>query len=141
MRIKPITVLLVDDHEAVRKALRALLQAETDIEVVGEAENGHQAVAFATKLVPGVVVMDIAMPLLNGLDAIQRIRESTPASTKVLVLSTHKDIAYIRHAEALGAAGYLIKQSDTHTLAAAIRAVHGDSPFYCPRQPAPVEQS
>ena len=138
MHLNPITVLIVDDHEAIREALRALLSAEPDITVVGEAGNGHQAVAFASKLVPGVVIMDIAMPLLNGLDAIQRIRECTPASTKVLVLSTHREEAYIRHAEAMGASGYLIKQSDTHALVAAIRAVHSGQPFYCPTELTPA---
>ena len=86
--MKLITVLLADDHTIVREGLRALLALETDMEVVGEAANGHQAVAFANKLAPDVVVMDLSMPLLNGLDAIARIRECTPASTKILVLSS-----------------------------------------------------
>ena len=139
MHLNPITVLIVDDHEIIRGALRALLAAEPDIAVVGEAANGHQAVAFASKLAPHVIIMDVAMPLLNGLDAIQRIRSCTPASTKVLVLSSHNEIAYIKHAEAIGAAGYLVKQSDTHLLPAAIRAVHSGQPFYCPAQLTPIE--
>ncbi len=85
--MNPITVLLADDHTIVREGLRALLALEKDMEVVGEAVNGQQAVAFANKLAPDVVVMDLAMPLLNGLEAIARIRECTPASTKILVLS------------------------------------------------------
>jgi DNA-binding NarL/FixJ family response regulator len=134
-----ITVLLVDDQAPIREGLRALLKAETDIEIIGEAENGHQAVAFASKFIPDVVIMDIAMPLLDGLGAIERIRESVPASTKVLVLSSHSDDAYVQHAEAIGAAGYLVKHSDMHALAAAIRDVHSGKPFIRPSKPLVIE--
>ena len=134
-----ITVLLVDDQAPIREGLRALLKAETDIEVVGEAENGHQAVGFASKLIPDVIVMDIAMPLLDGLSAIERIREAVPASTKVLVLSSHSDEAYVQHAEAVGAAGYLVKHSDMLTLAAAIRDAHKDKSFIRPSKPIAIE--
>lgn len=137
--MKRITVLLADDHTIVREGLRALLAMEEDIEVVGEAANGHQAVAFAHKLVPDVVVMDLAMPLLNGLDAIERIRECIPASTKVLVLSSHSEEAYVQQARALGASGYLVKQSDSHVLATAIRAVDQGHLYFKPIQPAIVQ--
>lgn len=130
--MNPITVLLADDHTIVREGLRALLALETDIQVVGEAANGHQAVAFANKLAPDVVVMDLAMPLLNGLDAIARIRECTPASTKIIVLSSYDDEAYIQQARALGASGYLVKQSDSHVLATAIREVCQGHDFFKP---------
>ena len=122
--MKPITVLLADDHTIVRDGLRALLELEPDIQVVGEAANGHQAVAFANKLAPDVVVMDLAMPLLNGLDAIVRIRECTPASTKILVLSSYDENDYVQQARALGASGYLVKQSGAHVLATAIREIY-----------------
>ena len=122
--MKPITVLLADDHTIVRDGLRALLDLEPDIQVVGEAANGHQAVAFANKLAPDVVVMDLAMPLLNGLDAIVRIRECTPASTKILVLSSYDEDDYVQQARALGASGYLVKQSGAHVLATAIREIY-----------------
>ena len=123
MSVKRITVLLADDHTIVREGLCAMLQLEDDMEVVGEASNGHQAVALASKLVPDVVVMDLAMPLLNGLEAIQRIRECTPASTKVLVLSSYDEDAYVQHARALGASGYLVKDSVPQELNLAIEAL------------------
>ncbi len=130
--MNPITVLLADDHTIVRQGLRALLALETDMKVVGEAVNGHQAVAFANKLAPDVVVMDLAMPLLNGLDAISRIRECTPASTKIIVLSSYDEEPYIQQARALGASGYLVKQSDSQSLARAIREVHQGHEFFMP---------
>ena len=102
--MKRITVLLAEDHMIVREGLRALLEAEDDIEVVGEAENGRQAVALASKLRPDVVVMDIAMPLLNGLEATRQILKAAPA-TKVLMLSAHSDDAYVEQVMALGAVG------------------------------------
>lgn len=128
----PITVLLADDHTIVREGLRALLALETDIQVVGEAANGHQAVAFANKLAPDVVVMDLAMPLLSGLDAISRIRECTPASTKIIVLTSYDEDAYIQQARELGASGYLVKQSDSQLLARAIREVYQGQDFFKP---------
>lgn len=137
--MKRITVLLADDHTIVREGLRALLAMEEDIEVVGEAANGHQAVAFAHKLVPDVVVMDLAMPLLNGLDALERIRECIPASTRVLVLSSYTEDGYVQKARALGASGYLVKQSESHVLAAAIRAVNQGQLYFKPIQPAAVQ--
>ncbi len=137
--MKPITVLLADDHTIVREGLCAMLQLEDDIEVVGEASNGHQAVALASKLVPDVVVMDLAMPLLNGLEAIQRIRESTPASTKVLVLSSYDEDVYVQHARELGASGYLVKQSDAHVLATAIREIFQGHVYFKPIQHAALQ--
>lgn len=129
--MNPITILLAEDHMIVREGLRALLKLETDFEVVGEAENGRQAVALASKLCPDVVVMDIAMPLLNGLEATRQILQSSP-STKVLVLSAHNDDAYVEQVMALGASGYLIKQTAAHVLPEAIRAVHKGNPFFSP---------
>lgn len=120
--MNPITVLLAEDHMIVREGLLALLKSETDIQVVGEAENGRQAVALAASLGPDVVVMDIAMPLLNGLEATRQILHATP-TTRVLILSAHADDAYVEQAMALGAAGYLIKQTAAHALAVSIREV------------------
>jgi len=137
--MKHITILLADDHTIVREGLRALLALESDLEVVGEAVNGHQAVAFANKLAPDVVVMDLAMPLLNGLDAITRIRECTPASTKILVLSSYDDDDYVQQAKALGASGYLVKQSDSHVLATAIREIYQGHVYFKPIRPTPVQ--
>jgi DNA-binding NarL/FixJ family response regulator len=126
-----ITILLAEDHMIVREGLRALLKREDGIEVVGEAENGRQAVALAGKLSPDVVVMDIAMPLLNGLEATRQILQTTP-STKVLILSAHSDDAYVEQVMALGASGYLIKQTAAHVLPDAIRAVHKGKTFFSP---------
>ncbi len=137
--MNPITILLADDHTIVREGLRALLALETDMQVVGEAANGHQAVAFANKLAPDIVVMDLSMPLLNGLDAITRIRQSTPASTKILVLSSYDEDSYVQHARALGASGYLVKQSGSHALATAIRQIHQGHDYFKPVQPATLQ--
>ena len=129
--MNPITVLLAEDHTIVREGLRALLKLEHDIQIVGEASNGRQAVALASKLCPDVIVMDIAMPLLNGLEATRQILQFTP-STKVLVLSAHGDDAYVEQVMALGASGYLIKQTAANVLPAAIREVHKGRPFFSP---------
>jgi len=115
----------------VREGLRALLEAEGDIEVVGEAETGREAVQLAKKLRPAVVLMDIAMPLLNGLEATRRILKAIPA-TRVLILSAHSDDEYIRQVILLGAAGYLIKQTSADLLSRAIREVENGNTFFSP---------
>src|ERR1044071_5256060 len=119
--MKPITVLLAEDHLMVREGFRSLLKHERDIEVVGEAETGRQAVQLTRKLRPEVVVMDIAMPLLNGLEATRQIRKDFP-QTRVLILSAHSDDAYVEQMIELGASGFLLKQSSASSLAMAIRA-------------------
>lgn len=129
--MKRITVLLADDHTIVREGLRRLLEAESDIEVVGEATNGRQAVAMALKLRPAVVVMDIAMPLMNGLEATSQIRKVLP-NVKVLILSAHSDDAYVEKVTALGAVGYLIKQTSANFLSEAIREVQKGNTFFSP---------
>ncbi len=132
MKKKPrITVLIAEDHEIVREGLRNLLNAETDFEVIGEAGTGRQAVEMARKLHPDVVVMDIAMPLLNGLEATRQIRQTVPG-IKVLVLSAHSDDAYVQKVTALGASGYLIKQTSFRFLSEAIRAVCQGRTFFSP---------
>ena len=129
--MKRITVLLAEDHMIVREGFRKLLEAEDDLEVVGEAETGRQAVALARKLRPAVVVMDIAMPLLNGLEATRQILKAVP-DTKVLILSAHSDDAYVEQATALGAVGFLLKQTSSHDLSRAIREVHKGNTFFSP---------
>jgi DNA-binding NarL/FixJ family response regulator len=129
--MKKITVLLAEDHMIVREGLRALLEAEGDIAVVGEAETGRQAVQLAKTLRPAVVVMDIAMPLLNGLEATRRILKAV-AATRVLILSAHRDDEYIRQVILLGAAGYLIKQTSADFLSKAIREVAKGGTFFSP---------
>jgi len=128
---KPITVLLAEDHMIVREGLRKLLETERDITVVGEAATGRQAVEMSRKLLPAVVVMDIAMPVLNGLEATRQIRKVDPAA-KVLILSAHSDDAYVERAVAIGASGYLIKQTSAHFLSDAIREVHKGNTFFSP---------
>src|SRR5208283_2577558 len=108
--MKRITVLLADDNTLVRRDIRELLELEADLEVVGEAKNGHQAVAMVKTLRPALILMDVAMPLLNGLQATCQLLQAAPA-TKVLMLSAHSDEAYIEAATNSGAMGYLLKQT------------------------------
>ncbi|HEY3755937.1 MAG TPA: response regulator transcription factor [Opitutaceae bacterium] len=129
--MKKISVLLADDHTVVRQGLRSLLAAETDIEVVGEAENGRQAVQMAQRLQPAVAVMDIAMPQLNGLEATRQIiREGLP--TRVLILSSYGDDEYVHQLTEAGASGYLIKQTAANDLIKAIREAHKGNAFFSP---------
>jgi DNA-binding NarL/FixJ family response regulator len=128
--VKQITVLLAEDHANFRKSLKFLIEADGDIKVVGEAKNGREAVQLTGTLHPEVIVMDIAMPLLNGLQATQQIIENHPA-TRVLILSAHPDPEYIKQAVILGASGYLIKQSSSQVLAHAIREVIKGNSFFC----------
>ena len=127
--IKQITVLLAEDHANFRKSLNLLVASSGDIQVVGEAKNGLEAVRLTKSLHPEVVVMDIAMPLLNGLAATRQIMEDSPA-TRVLILSAHSDPEYINQAVICGASGYLIKQSSTQVLAQAIREVFKGNTFF-----------
>jgi DNA-binding NarL/FixJ family response regulator len=127
--MKRITVLLAEDHQIVREGFRSLLEHESDIEVVGEAANGRQAVQLTRKLRPAVVVMDIAMPLLNGLEAARQIRKDFP-DTKVLFLSAHSDDAYVDQVTVLGATGFLLKQSSSENLPTAIREVKKGNSFF-----------
>jgi DNA-binding NarL/FixJ family response regulator len=124
-------VLLADDHTVVRQGLRALLVAEGDIEIVGEADNGRQAVQLAKKLLPDVVVMDIAMPVLNGLEATRQITRTIP-SAKVLVLSSYSDDEYVQQLTEAGAAGYLVKQTAANDLLKAIREAHKGNAYFSP---------
>src|SRR3989454_3198909 len=103
--MQKIKVLLADDHMVVRQGLKALLMAEEDIEVVGEAETGREAVQLTQKLLPNVVVMDIVMPLLNGLEATRQIVKQCPCA-KVLILSSYGDDEYVDELSRAGAIGY-----------------------------------
>jgi DNA-binding NarL/FixJ family response regulator len=126
-----IRVLVADDHGVVRKGVRFLLAQEPDIEVVGEAENGRDAVRLSSELVPDVVLMDIAMPLLNGIDAAAQIARANP-STGVIVLSMFSDEEYLVRALAAGARGYLLKDSAEPDMVRAVRAVAQGRTFFSP---------
>jgi DNA-binding NarL/FixJ family response regulator len=129
--MRRITVLLAEDHKIVREGLRKILDLEGDFEVVGEAENGRQAVALVKKLRPAVVVMDIAMPLLNGLEATREILEIAPG-TKILILTAHGDDVYVRAAMKCGAVGFLLKQASAQVLFDGIREVSKGYTFFGP---------
>ena len=129
--MRKMRVLLADDHTVVRQGLRALLEAEQDIAVVGEAETGRQAVQLAKKLLPDVVIMDIAMPQLNGLEATRQIIKEIPGA-KVLVLSSYNDDEYVHQLTQAGAAGYLLKQSAAVDLIKAVREARRGNAFFSP---------
>ena len=126
-----IRVLLADDHTIVRKGLLALLEEETDIRVIGEAENGREAFAKAFELDPDVVVMDIGMPSLNGIEAVKTIKKSRP-EIKVLILTMHENEEYIYEALKNGVSGYLLKKSAPRDLVAAIRLAYKGESFLSP---------
>src|SRR6267378_6618770 len=129
--IDKITVILADDHTVVRQGLRALLSAEGDMEIVGEAENGRQAIQLAKKFLPDVAVIDIAMPVLNGLEATRQITRAVP-STKVLILSSYSDDEYVQQLTEAGAAGYLVKQTAATDLLKAIREAQKGNAYFSP---------
>ncbi len=127
--MKRVTVLLADDHTIVREGIRRLLELDCGVEVVGEAKEGREAVALAKKLRPDVVLMDIAMPRLNGLEATRQVLKDLPTA-KVLILSAHNDDAYIENATKCGAVGFLLKQSSAQDLCRAIREVQTGKTFF-----------
>ena len=121
--MEKIHILLVDDHTILREGIRSLLERQPDFKVVAEADNGRQAVELVRQFKPDVVLMDIAMPLLNGIHATEQIRRETRC-TQILILSQHESEDYIRRALAAGAAGFLLKDTDSAELVNAIRAVY-----------------
>jgi len=131
MKSEKITVLLAEDHQIVREGLRKLLESEPDLEVVGEATTGRQAVTLAKKLRPAIVVMDIAMPQLNGLEATRQILQAGTGA-RVLILSAHSDDTYVAQALAFGATGFLLKQTSSNDLAAAIRELEKGNTYFSP---------
>ena len=126
-----VSVLLVDDHPGVRWALSTLLKAEADLEVLGEADNGRDAVVLAQKTRPDVVIMDLSMPLLNGAEATRRICRTVP-STKVLVLSSYADDEFVDRLMEAGASGYVTKETAANVVVGAIRAVNAGKKFFSP---------
>ena len=126
-----IRVLLADDHGVVRKGLRFVLESEPDIEVVGEASDGRQAIEASDQKNPNVVVMDIAMPRLNGIDATAQIMKHQP-HTGVIILSMYSDEEYLLRALTAGAKGYLLKDTAESELVNAVRTVASGKPFFSP---------
>jgi DNA-binding NarL/FixJ family response regulator len=129
--MKRITVLLAEDHTLVREGLRKMLELEDDFEIVGEAQNGRAAVTLVKKFLPQVVLMDIAMPLLNGLEATRQVLKAVP-TTKVIILSAHGDDAYVKNATDSGAMGFLLKQTSAQDVCCAIREVQNGKTFFSP---------
>jgi len=128
---KKIRVLLADDHSILRKGVRMLIDSQADMEVVGEAKTGREAIEEARKLKPDIVVMDISMPELNGIEATRQICDEM-THTKVVALSMHKDSVYVREILRAGARGYLLKESEDDDLVKAIRSVHRGEAFLSP---------
>jgi len=127
--MKKITVLLAEDHTLVREGMRMMLSLEGDIEVVGEALNGREALQLADTLHPDVVLMDIAMPGLNGLETTRQMIKARPGA-KIVILTAHCDDAYVKHAADSGAMGFLHKQDSAKDVCKAIREVHQGRIFY-----------
>jgi two-component system response regulator NreC len=131
-QLSRIRVLLADDHKMIRAGLRLVLEQQPDMTVVGEADDGRQAVALAEELKPGVVVMDVGMPNLNGIEAAMQVKQALPA-TAVVMLSMHSDEGYILRALRAGATGYILKDSAEADLVAAVRAVAEGKSFFSPK--------
>src|SRR5487761_141223 len=125
----PLKLLVADDHEIVRKGLRAILEAQPDWKVVGEAADGRQTVAMVKDLKPDIVVLDVSMPALNGLDATRQIVKERP-DTKVLILTMHQADPLIREVLEAGAKGYLLKSDASRDLVAAVEAVRHNKNFF-----------
>ncbi len=128
---KPIKILLADDHTIVRQGLARLLEDQTDLRVVGEASDGRMAFEKATALKPDIVIMDIAMPLMNGIEAAKRIRKDLP-ETKILILSMYSHEHYIHELLETGISGYLLKDSSGRDIISAIKAAMKGETFLSP---------
>jgi DNA-binding NarL/FixJ family response regulator len=126
-----IRVLLADDHRVVLSGFRSMLDTQADIEVIGEAGNGREAVEQAERLHPDVVVMDVTMPVLNGIEAVRQMLKAVP-SIRVLALSMHKDAVYVREMLRAGAKGYLLKDCQESDLLSAVRAVYAGKGWLSP---------
>ena len=130
--MKRIRVLLADDHKMIRAGLRLVLEQQADIAVAGEADDGREAVSLADELKPDVIVMDVAMPNLNGIEASLQIKQSRPEAA-IVMLSMHSDEGYILRALRAGAAGYILKDSAEADLVSAVRAVAEGKSFFSPK--------
>jgi DNA-binding NarL/FixJ family response regulator len=127
-----IRILLADDHKPVRRAIRTLLQSSAGLEVVGEAGNGQEAISLAKRLRPEIVVMDVLMPKVNGLEAAKKIREFVP-QTKVIFLSIYSEFSLVQEALFAGGMAYVLKQESAYDLIEAIRAAIAKKPYLSPK--------
>jgi DNA-binding NarL/FixJ family response regulator len=127
-----IRVLIADDHAIVREGFRALIDQQADMQVVGEAENGRKAVLLAKRLLPDVIIMDVSMPDLNGIDATKILMQKAP-HIKVIILSVHSDSEHVYRAFQAGASGYLLKESAGAEVLAAVRAAKQDRRYVSPK--------
>jgi DNA-binding NarL/FixJ family response regulator len=127
----PIRVLIVDDHEVVREGLRRMLELENDIQIVGEAKDGEEAIEMAAELLPDVVTMDLKMPGMDGITATQEIKQRLPG-INILILTLYAE-DFVKQAIEAGASGYLLKDSDCEQISDAIHQVHGG---FCPIAPS-----
>lgn len=126
-----ITLLLAEDHHVVREGLRALLRLEPDFTLIGEAATGREAVKLTLKLSPNVIIMDLAMPLLNGMEATRQIIHATP-SARIVILSAYEDDGHVEPAIAAGALAYLLKTAAAEDLAEAIQVVNSGNTYFSP---------
>jgi two-component system response regulator NreC len=126
--MKPISILIADDHAVVRSGVRQLLTSQPDMDIAGEAEDGEAALKLARSLKPDVILLDIAMPGLNGLETVGLIREAVP-SARIVILSMHGRESYVHQALSAGALGYVLKASPSTDILNAVRAAHRDEYF------------
>jgi DNA-binding NarL/FixJ family response regulator len=129
--VRKVRILLADDHETVREGLKAILSVQDDMEVIGEAENGRDAVTHAQSLQPDVVIMDVSMPTLNGMKATESLRQICP-SVSVVALTRHADEGYLQQLMRAGASAYVLKQSRSAELLHAVRAVSSGGKYVDP---------
>jgi two-component system, NarL family, response regulator NreC len=129
---RSIRILVADDHQIVREGLRKLLETEQDMEVVGEAEDGRAALELARKLIPDVVVMDVKMPKMTGIDASRQIHAESPG-TKIIALSIYEDLRFVTNMFRAGAKGYLLKECAFEELAQAVRSVMANRTYLSPQ--------
>ncbi len=127
-----IKILIADDHQIMRQGLKSLLEKQGDLQVIGEAENGREVMKMVRELSPDIIVMDISMPDLNGIDATRRIVAEFP-NTKIVALSIHSDRRFVAQMIEAGATGYILKENAFEELAKAIRVVNNNQTFLCPK--------
>ncbi len=128
----PVSIVLADDHTMIRRGLKSLIESETNYRIVGEAADGRETMRLAAELSPDIVIMDISMPMLNGIEAARQIKQEN-AAVKIIALSVHTEVSFVRQMLQAGASGYLVKHSDFEELTKAIPRVLDDQIYLSPR--------